>query len=163
MRRRVVTVNDRMQQGYSYERLRRLGAISTRSSSPICRPKKCSNSAYSVASISPIAGMSFQQAGSRGRSCRPQSAILPELFRGGRQPAAVSLAQERLLFTWTIRVDGSNGIVGITWAVACPRRTPARSGGGRRSGGTSPNSESIASRAIPLPPAPAPSASALGV
>src|SRR5262245_3976562 len=46
-----------------------------------------------------------------------------------------------------IRAAGSSGIAATTWAAECRRRTPARSGAGKRSGGTSRRSRSTASRA----------------
>src|SRR5262245_40107767 len=45
-----------------------------------------------------------------------------------------------------IRAAGSSGIAATTWAAECRRGTPARSGAGKRSGGTSRRSRSTANR-----------------
>ena len=59
MSRRIVTVNDRMQQGYRYALTAPAGRGFDPEFRPDLTPKKCSNSASSAASISPTAGDEF--------------------------------------------------------------------------------------------------------
>jgi hypothetical protein len=68
MRRRFVTVNDRMQQGYRDELTAPAGRDFAPEFRPTSRQSRCLNSACSAASISPIAATSFRRAGLRERS-----------------------------------------------------------------------------------------------
>ena len=55
---------------------------------------------------------------------------------------------EKAGFILRTRVDGSNGIAGITWGGECPTRTRAKSSAGRLFGDTSPKSNATVSRTI---------------
>ena len=148
MRRRVVTVNDRMQQGYSYELTAPVGRDFHPEFQPDLSPEEMLQLGVFCGKYLTDCRDEFPANWFTRAKLSPASRDCSLNYFGGTPASRCQSGARKAGFTRTIRVDGSNGIAGITWAVACPRRTPARSGGGRRSGGTSPNSESIASRAI---------------
>ncbi len=137
MRRRTVTVNDKMQKGYRYV----LSAATGRNFDPEFKPQltpaqmlqlgvfggkymtDCrrefpeklvrAREAFAARSATPRAISSASMRASRFRNGRAKAGSIP-----------------------TIRAAGSSGTAAITWAGACRTKTGGRSGAGRRSGVT---------------------------
>ena len=77
MRRRIVTVNDKMQQGYRYVLSAPAGRDFDSEFWPDLTPKQMLELGVFSGKYPPIAGTSFPRAGSRGPSYRPRAATAP--------------------------------------------------------------------------------------
>jgi hypothetical protein len=131
MRRRVVTVNDRMQQGYRYE----LAEPSGRNFDPDFRPDLTPKEMLALGVF----------CGKYLTDCRDE--FPASWFKGAKLSPSrrdcplnyFSLDASRPLSEWrrrggsmrTTHAAGSSGTAATTWAGASPARTPARSGAGK--------------------------------
>ena len=77
MRRRVVTVNDRMQQGYSYELTAPVGRDFHPEFQPDLSPEEMLQLGVFCGKYLTDCRDEFPATGSRGRSCRPRAATAP--------------------------------------------------------------------------------------
>ena len=163
MRRRVVTVNDRMQQGYSYELTAPVGRDFHPEFQPDLSPEEmlqlsvfCGKYLTDCRDEFPANWFTRAKLSPASRDCSLNyfGVDASQPLSAWRKKGWIHPDDPRGWFQWYCRYYMGRRM---------PGRTPARSGGGRRSGGTSPNSESIASRAIRCAARASAGASALGV
>ena len=134
---KFVTVNDRMQTGYSYD----LSAPTGRNFDPEFKPELTPQQMLALGvfcgKYMTDGATSFQKAGSSTPSSHDRGEIVHSTILA-LAPAGRSLSgKTKDGSTLTIPAAGSSGIAVTTWAAACRKKTSARSSGGRPSGATS--------------------------
>jgi hypothetical protein len=147
MRSRIVTVNDKMQQGYRYEAAAPAGRAFDPRFRPDLTPKQmlelgvfCGKYLTDCRDELPASWFTRARLSLSGRDCSLN-------YFGVDASQPLSEWRRKGWNIRTIRAAGSSGIAATTWAGGCPRRTPARSVAGRRCSATSRKSGNIASRA----------------
>jgi len=132
MRRRIVTVNDKMQQGYRYVLSAQAGRDFDPEFWPDLKPKQmlelgvfCGRYLTDCRDEFPASWFARAKLSPSGRDCSLN-------YFGVDASQALSEGGRRAGYIPTIRAAGSSGIAVTTWAGACPRRMRARSGDGRR-------------------------------
>ena len=128
-RRQAISVNDRMQSGYRYERVAPIG----RNFHPEFRPELTPKQMLELRSLlrkipDGCAEGVPHLVVHTGQADAALPRLLPQLFWRRCQSTAFSVAQEGLQFIPTIRAHGSNGIAATTWAGECQKRMRDRSG-----------------------------------
>jgi hypothetical protein len=147
MRSRIVTVNDKMQQGYRYEVSAPAGRAFDPQFRPDLTPKQmlelgvfCGKYLTDCRDEFPASWFARAKLSLSGRDCSLN-------YFGVDASQPLSEWRRKGWILRTIRAAGSSGIAATTWAGGCPRRTPARSAAGRRCSATSGKSGNIATRA----------------
>ena len=147
MRKRTVTVNDRMQKGYRYA----LSAAAGRSFDPAFEPQLTPAQMLKLGVFGgkymtdcrrefPRTGLpapGFRHAAATARAISSASTPASRSPNGNAKAGSIR----------TIRAAGSSGTAAITWAGACRTKTGGRSSAGRRSGAMSGRCRNIASPA----------------
>jgi hypothetical protein len=146
--RRIVVVNDRMQQGYRYELVEPAGQHFDPEFRPELRPEEMLALGVFAGKYMTDTRDEFPPAWFGGARLAGPGATPSSTFSGSTPVSHFRCGGGRGGCIPTIRAAGSNGIAAIIWAGAWPRRTIARSGGGRRCAVMSARSSAIAKKAI---------------
>jgi hypothetical protein len=147
-RRQAISVNDRMQSGYRYERVAPIGCNFHPEFRPELTPKQMLELGVFCGKYMTDARWNSPPRGSHGPSCRRTSATAPSTILTWMPVNHCQCGARRVGFIPTIRADGSNGIAATTWAGECQKRMRDRSGAGTLCAATWPKSNATANTVI---------------
>ena len=143
-RRPAISVNDRMQSGYRYERVAPIG----RNFHPEFRPELTPKQMLELGKYMTDARKEFPTSWFTRAKLSPHSRDCSLNYFGVDASQPLSVWRTRVRFIPTIRADRSNGIAATTWAGECQMILHERSGAGKLCAATWPKSNATANTII---------------